>query len=97
MLSGYSLLFETVTKGILFVLPLVFLILIAAFLLKHRTVKGWLGEKVTGVGLLTKLDKDIYHAIHDVIIPSLDGTTQIDHILVSKYGIFVIETKNIQG
>nr|WP_274377035.1 nuclease-related domain-containing protein [Collimonas fungivorans] len=23
-----------------------------------------------------------------------DGTTQIDHIIVSKFGIFVIETKN---
>jgi len=25
------------------------------------------------------------------------GTTQIDHIIVSKYGIFVVETKNMKG
>ena len=26
-----------------------------------------------------------------------DGTTQIDHVLVSRYGIFVIETKHYSG
>jgi ribosomal protein L37AE/L43A len=27
----------------------------------------------------------------------LDGTTQIDHIIVSPYGIFVVDTKNMKG
>ena len=31
------------------------------------------------------------------MVPSRNGTTQIDHILVSAYGIFVIETKNLKG
>ena len=26
-----------------------------------------------------------------------DGTTQVDHILVSRYGVFVIETKDYKG
>ncbi len=43
------------------------------------------------------LDSNIYHRIDDVIINASDGTTQIDHIVVSKYGIFVVETKNING
>ena len=30
-------------------------------------------------------------------LPTEDGTTQIDHIIVSKYGIFVVETKNMNG
>ena len=25
------------------------------------------------------------------------GTTQIDHVVVSKYGVFAIETKNYRG
>ena len=29
--------------------------------------------------------------------PTIDGTTQIDHIIVSIYGVFVIETKNMGG
>ncbi len=35
--------------------------------------------------------------MRDVTLPTSDGTTQIDHIIVSIYGIFVIETKNMKG
>lgn len=59
--------------------------------------KGWLGEKFTTIGMWLGLDKNIYQRFHDVIIPASNGTTQIDHLLISKYGIFVIETKNIKG
>lgn len=38
-----------------------------------------------------------YHVISDVIIPTQHGTTQIDHVVVCPYGIFVIETKNYKG
>ena len=43
------------------------------------------------------LPKDQYHAFHNVTLPTLDGTTQIDHVFVSEFGIFVVETKNMQG
>ena len=43
------------------------------------------------------LDKDVYRRFHDVIIPAKNGTTQIDHILVSPYGLFIVETKNKKG
>jgi len=61
------------------------------------TILGWLGEKTTTFGLWVKLDESTYRRIDNVIIPSRNGTTQIDHILVSVYGIFVIETKNMKG
>lgn len=38
-----------------------------------------------------------YHVYNDVLIPTTNGTSQIDHIIVSPYGIFVIETKNYKG
>jgi hypothetical protein len=38
-----------------------------------------------------------YHLLNNVTIPFRDGTTQIDHVLVSTKGIFVIETKNYSG
>ena len=38
-----------------------------------------------------------YHLFNDVYICFNDRSVQIDHIVVSKYGIFVIETKNIKG
>ena len=38
-----------------------------------------------------------YHLLNNVTLPTSDGTTQIDHILVSRYGIFVIESKHYTG
>lgn len=60
-------------------------------------IKGWLGEKMTTWGMWLGLDKAVYHKIDNVIIPAHDGTTQIDHILVSAFGVFVVETKNFKG
>ena len=59
--------------------------------------KGWFGEKKTQFNLWLSLDTKLYRRLHDVIIPSKNGTAQIDHILVSPFGIFVIETKNYKG
>lgn len=60
-------------------------------------LKGWVGEKFTQFGMWMKLDKKTYMRFHNLIIQTANGTTQIDHILLSKYGIFVIETKNYTG
>lgn len=38
-----------------------------------------------------------YIILNDIMLPTQYGTTQIDHIVVSPYGIFVIETKNYKG
>jgi len=38
-----------------------------------------------------------YHLLNHVSIRLDDGTTQIDHVLVSRFGIFVIETKDYTG
>ena len=38
-----------------------------------------------------------YHLLNNLTIPFKDETTQIDHVLVSTKGIFVIETKNYSG
>lgn len=43
------------------------------------------------------LGKDQYHLIKNVTLPIEDGSTQIDHIIVSEYGVFVVETKNMKG
>lgn len=43
------------------------------------------------------LDNKVYRRFHDIIIPAKNGTTQIDHILVSPYGLFIVETKNKKG
>ena len=59
--------------------------------------KGWFGEQKTEFNLWFSLDKKLYRRFHDVIIPSTNGSTQVDHILVSPFGLFIVETKNKKG
>ena len=62
------------------------------------TFKGFLGETVINVAMWLKLEKDVYHRLNGITLPrDKGGSTQIDHIIVSVYGIFVIETKNYKG
>ena len=72
------------------------LILLFSFL-KTSFMKGVLGE--FKVNLVTRLflDKNIYTLFKNVTFPTEDGSTQIDHVIVSRYGVFVIETKNLKG
>ncbi len=60
-------------------------------------IKGWLGEKATQFGMWAKLDSEIYKRFHNLVVNTQNGTTQIDHVLLSRFGIFVIETKNYNG
>lgn len=57
---------------------------------------GKRGEKKVS-SRLDKLPSDDYMVLNDVLIKSGNYTTQIDHIVISRYGVFVIETKNIHG
>lgn len=62
------------------------------------TFKGFLGETVINVAMWLKLEKDVYHRLSNITLPLANGgSTQIDHVIVSVYGIFVIETKNYKG
>lgn len=38
-----------------------------------------------------------YHLLNHVTLRMEDGTTQVDHILVSRFGVFVVETKDYGG
>lgn len=38
-----------------------------------------------------------YHLMNHITLQLKDGTTQVDHILVSRFGVFVIETKDYKG
>lgn len=38
-----------------------------------------------------------YHLLNHVTLPLKDDSTQIDHILISRFGVFVVETKHYNG
>lgn len=73
------------------------LLVILAFLLKLPWFKEVMGEFIVNVAANIMLDKNEYHLIKNVTLPAEDGTTQIDHVIVSKFGVFVVETKNMKG
>lgn len=76
-----------------------FAVSIARGFLGSAKGKGQMGEAMVGWAVLRKLDRECYHVFHDLYLqrPDGKGTTQIDHIVVSRFGIFVIETKNMTG
>jgi len=76
-----------------YVIPILFII----SLVKTPWFKGIIGEFIINLFAKWKLDKEVYHLIKNVTLPIDDGTTQIDHIIVSIYGVFVVETKNMRG
>ena len=67
--------------------------------LKLPRFKGMLGEWKVKLGAKLSLPANSYYPIHNVTTLSLpDGvTTQIDHIFVSRFGIFAVEMKNMKG
>jgi len=74
---------------------LLIVVIIAFF--KSPTGKGIVGEGLLNIVINIALDKKKYQLLKNVTLRTDDGTTQIDHIIVSQYGIFVIETKNYKG
>lgn len=47
--------------------------------------------------ILERLPGRKYRVLNDILLPGEKGTVQIDHVVVSVYGIFVLETKNYKG
>ncbi|MDM5124447.1 MULTISPECIES: nuclease-related domain-containing protein [Aeromonas] len=76
-----------------YLLPL----LLLATLVKSPWFKGMLGEWFINLSIRLFLDQREYHLLKDVTLPIPQGSTQIDHVIVSRFGIFVIETKNMKG
>ncbi|MFO0795270.1 MAG: nuclease-related domain-containing protein [Candidatus Brocadiaceae bacterium] len=77
-----------------------FFILILKLFLKtiSAKLKGKLGELKVNRIHRALLDKRIYHPLNNILLHTKDrGSTQIDHVIISVYGIFVIETKNMKG
>lgn len=64
---------------------------------KSPWFKGMAGEFMVNLSAGLMLDKKNYRLIKNVTLPTEDGTTQIDQVIVSVFGVFVIETKNMKG
>jgi predicted RNA-binding Zn-ribbon protein involved in translation (DUF1610 family) len=74
---------------------MVLLVLVTIF--RTSWFKGVLGEWLVNLIIKLSFKQPDYYLFKDVLLPTAKGTTQIDHVLVSRFGIFVIETKNMKG
>lgn len=81
---GYNTLLFLVILGFIFLVK------------KIPEIRGHVGEKKVSAFLST-LPSCEYKIFNDILLATESGTTQIDHIVVSRFGIFVIETKNYRG
>ena len=80
-------------------IPIIIFILIILYLKSKSTLvnkKGHIGEKKVANNL-SDLLSDEYIVFNDILIQKGNSTTQIDHLIISKFGNFVIETKNYSG
>ncbi len=77
-------------------IPIILILIILTWKFFKTTIKGVVGEKTISA-ILYFLDKKKYKVINNLVLKSGDRTSQIDHIVISDFGIFVIETKNYKG
>ncbi|WP_218664906.1 nuclease-related domain-containing protein [Acinetobacter sp. Colony158] len=80
-------------------LYIVFFIVIMGIVayLSSPSFKGKMGESMVIDHAKRHLGEE-YIMLNNCTIPDeQNGTTQIDHILISPYGVFIIETKNYTG
>ena len=95
-----SLIISEVFGALWYFIPLAILVGIVkspSSIVKSPWSKGVMGEHGINLSAKWRLNKNQYHLIKNVTLPTGNGTTQIDHIIVSVFGVFVVETKNMKG
>lgn len=86
--------YEDIVKTI-YIVDIIGIIFVTLFFVYQTKIIGWFGERWTKEAL-KKLPKE-YIMFNDIMLYVDNKTYQIDHIIVSPYGVFVIETKQWNG
>jgi len=76
------------------IILLLFCLFVIAIVMRYAN-KGKVGERIVAHSL-AGLPKE-YKVIDNLQLSFGNWTSQIDHVVVSRYGVFVIETKNYTG
>lgn len=93
MTNAFQPIYNMLLSTLAWLIPLLLLVSVA----RSPWAKGHIGEWFVRFMLRLRLDKAVYFPLHNVTLATPDGSTQIDHVVVSRFGIFAIETKNMQG
>lgn len=95
-LYGDSMTFSHITWTIFFILVIIYLIVMICYRFFFAKIVGWFGEHWVKKALKA-LPSDKYIILNDIMLDSNGYTHQIDHMVLSQYGIFVIESKQYNG
>ncbi|MDE2420763.1 MAG: NERD domain-containing protein [Gammaproteobacteria bacterium] len=90
---SFSTFFILLLHGSCYLIP----VLVIIFLLKSPLCNGFLGEFAINTSITHSLNPNQYHLLKDITIPYEYGSTQLDHVIVSKFGVFVLEAKYVKG
>jgi len=74
----------------------IIIVMLVGFPIVYPKILGFFGELYTKQSI-SKLSSTDYHVINNLLLMKDNKTCQIDHIVISKYGIFVIESKQYNG
>ena len=81
---------------ILVIIFIVALVALVVYIIRRKpTLKGKISERLVYTEMLRLPDE--YTIFNDLLFRSNGRSTQIDHVVVSPYGVFVIETKGYKG
>lgn len=72
------------------------LIFLSSYFSKGRR-KGRAAEKKVAKALKKMTRKDPVHIMNNVYLPMHKGCCEIDHLVIGRFGILVVETKGISG
>ena len=72
-------------------------VILLGFLKNAPLFRGLAGERRVSRLLRRQLDQGSYQVIDNLLLAANNDTTQIDHVVVSVHGIFVLETKTFRG
>jgi hypothetical protein len=85
-------------------IPFYYWLLIAGAALIGYAFRGYrnnhlqnIGETLVRKSLVENFQSQSWHLLNNVTLQLENHTTQVDHILVSRFGLFVIETKHYKG
>lgn len=78
---------------LLWIVPLLLLI----FFLSSPRYRGDIAESRTRRLLSHGLERNLYTVYNGLLLPAGGGTVSVDHLIVSKFGIFVIDSEYVRG
>lgn len=97
MSNQYQIFFIVATGLITFFTGLFIGLFVQKKYKQYFTIRQNRGEAIVQKIIASNFKPPKFHLLNNITLPFQDGTTQIDHILVSTKGIFIIETKYYSG